>query len=72
MTYLGMKFKNYEEFYNWKKEGHVRWYKTLMKVFINNPTMECSSRLSDQSVLLHDKYGLSWDEIEEIEISCYC
>lgn len=32
-----------------------------------NPIIEVSVKLSETSLLLHDKYGLSWNEIEALE-----
>ena len=46
----------------------INWYRTLNKLFNTNPIMEVSVKLSETSLLLHDKYGLSWNEIEALEI----
>lgn len=69
MTYLGMEFKNYEELNNWNKAGHITEYKKLAEMFSKHPTMEISSIMSDRALVLHDSFGMSWEEIEELEIA---
>ena len=71
MTYLGMEFKNYEELENWSKEGHIKRYEKLAKMFDRNPCMEISSMMSDLSQLLIKRYGLTLDEIEAIEAKAW-
>ena len=67
MTYLGIEFKNYEELRNWTKEEHIREYKRLAEMFAKNGTMEISSMISDQKLVLHDSFGMDWEEIEDLE-----
>lgn len=69
MMYLGIEFKSYEELKNWSKEGSIREYKKLAKMFDRNPSMELSAMMSDRADILHRKFGLSWEEIEELEIA---
>lgn len=69
MTYLGIEFKNYKELENWNKAEHIKNYKQLSKMFSNHPTMEISSMMSDMANVLHDKFSMSWEEIEELEIA---
>ena len=68
MTYLGIEFKNHEELKNWNKAGHIREYKKLAEMFDKNPSLEISSVMSDRAKVLHKIFGMSWDEIEELEI----
>lgn len=67
MTYLGIEFKNYEELENWNKEGHIKEYKKLAEMFNEKPSMEISSIMSDRAIVLHDRFGISWEEIDELE-----
>ena len=67
MTYLGIEFKNYEELENWNKEGHIKEYKKLAEMFNKKPSMEISSIMSDRAIVLHDRFGISWEEIDELE-----
>ena len=69
MTYLGIEFKNYEELENWNKCEHIREYKKLAEMFDRNPSMEISSMMSDIAIVLHDRFEMSWEEIEELEIA---
>lgn len=69
MKYLGMEFKNASELEAWTKEGNIKEYKKLAKLFNNNPTMELSAMMSDCAEILHDRFGVSWEEIEEMEMA---
>ena len=72
MTYLGMNFKNAEEIKEWSKQGSINHYKKLAKAFDKNPTsMTISSMMSDMALILVNTFGLTWDEVEEIELSIY-
>lgn len=53
---------------NWSKEGHIKRYLMLAKMFDRQPCMEISSMMSDLSQLLIKRYGLTPDEIEAIEL----
>ena len=67
MKYLGMEFKNKKDLLNWSKEGNVSEYKKLSAIFNNSPSMEISSKMSDVAETLVTRFGLTWDEIEELE-----
>lgn len=69
MKYLGMEFKNKEQLEAWTKAGNIEEYKQLVKLFNNNPTMELSSMMSDRAEILHDRFGVSWEEIEQMEMA---
>lgn len=71
MTYLGMEFKNYEELEEWSKKGHIERYVKLTKMFDRNPSMEINSIMCDLSQLLIKRYGLTPEEIEQLEIAAY-
>lgn len=71
MKYLGMEFKNHEKLIDWTREGHIREYKRLSEMFANNAKMEISSMMSDLSLVLHDRFGMDWEEIESIENEAY-
>lgn len=71
MKYLGMEFKNYEEMREWNKAGHIAEYQKLAKLFENNPTMELSSMMSDRADVLVNQFGLTWEEIEELEAAAW-
>ena len=68
MTYLGMKFKNYKELNEWLKQGKINEYKKLAKIAYNHTTYEVVSTMSEVSFMLHDKFGMSWVEIEALEL----
>ncbi len=68
MKYLEMEFKSYEELKNWNKEYHIKEYKRLVRMFGKTPAMEISSMMLDRALTLHDCFGMSWEEIEELEI----
>lgn len=68
MTYLGMEFKNYEEMNEWNKKGHIEEYKKLAEMFNKKATMELSSMMSDRAEVLHNRFNMSWEEIEALEL----
>lgn len=53
------------------KESAIKRYKTLCSLFASHGTIECSIACSNQAELLNRQYGLSWEELEEIEIDAY-
>ena len=67
MKYMGMEFKNKADLLNWSKEGKVSEYKKLSAIFNNSPSMEISSKMADVAETLVTRFGLTWDEIEELE-----
>lgn len=69
MKYLGMEFKDYNELADWNKDGHIKEYRRLAEMFSQSPSMEISSIMSDRAAVLHDSFGMSWEEIEELEIA---
>lgn len=72
MTYLGMNFKNAAEIREWSKQGKINEYKRLAKAFDKNPTsMAICSMMTDVALILVNNFGLTWDEVEEIELSIY-
>lgn len=69
MKYLGMEFKNYDDMNAWNKAGHIEEYKTLANLFANNPSMEISSMMNDRAQVLVNHFGMTWEEIESLEIA---
>jgi hypothetical protein len=55
--------------FNDNKENRIEFYKFLSKKFMNEPSMEISSIMSDAADELHKLFGLSYEEIENIELS---
>ena len=70
MKYLGMEFKNYQELKDWNKQGHINHYKKLAKMFSNNPTMELNVMMCKCAVILVKQFGLTYNDVEQIELSC--
>lgn len=73
--------KNYRSYYidgvaftckadidNFIKELTIESYKRLCFMFANNPSMELCNMMSNKADYLHSACGLSYDEIEAIEI----
>lgn len=69
MKYLGMEFKNKKKLLAWNKEGKINEYRKLAQRFDQNPTMELSSMMSDLASVLVDQFGLTWEQVEELEIA---
>lgn len=68
MLYLG---KTSEQMKQGSKESSIRYYKLLTKCFIAHPTFEASCVMSDMADILVKSFGLTWNEVEQIELSCY-
>ena len=60
-------FNSETEINNFIKNQAVEGYKTLCTMFASKPSMELSVMMSDKAEFLHE-CGMSYDEIEEIEI----
>lgn len=69
MNYLGREFKNVQELLDWSKERKISYYRDLAKRFSEAPSMELSVIMSDTADTLVKYFGLSWDEIEALEIA---
>ena len=61
-------FNNEADVDSFIKERNVESYKTLATMFATNPSMELSAMMGDKADFLHDACGMSYEEIEEIEI----
>lgn len=48
--------------------GAIERYKALCQMFANSRNMELSHICNAAEIVLHDKYGMDWDEIEAISI----
>lgn len=62
-------YKTVEEIREEAKQQNIRWYKMLSEMFNNHPTMEISSQMSDTALVLVENYGMTWNEIEALEIA---
>ena len=64
-------FNSKEEIDRFLKNQAIESYKKACKRFDENPTMEMSVFCNKQADRLHNVFGLSYEEIEEIEVSAY-
>ena len=69
MKYMGMEFKNYEEYKEWCKQGNINTYRLYAQTFNEKPSMELSIAMTNLADILVNNFGLTYDEIEEIELS---
>jgi hypothetical protein len=65
----GVHFTSESEIDNHIKQKAIKRYEQLSKWFAENPSMELSIASSEQADYLHDVIGMSWNDIEAIEIS---
>ena len=49
-------------------EGGVQRFKDLCKMFMYDHSMEMSNIVGVSGEVLHNKYGVSWEDIEAYEI----
>lgn len=69
MKYLGMEFKNHSELNAWNMAGHIAEYKKLAAMFGQHPSTELSSLMSDRAEVLVKQFGMTWEQIEELELA---
>ena len=60
-----------ELYFEFKNEPHIVGTRRACRRFAEKPSMEMSIYCQEQAERLHKVDGLSWEEIEEIEISAY-
>lgn len=53
------------------KEQAIRGYKNACRVFYEKSDMAIAAYMAEKEEQLHDVYGLTWEQIEEIEINVY-
>lgn len=53
------------------REQNIESYKRLCVMFANDPSMEINVMMCDKYDYLHNYCGMSFEEIEEIEISVF-
>lgn len=53
------------------KEKHIERYMKFIEQFAENPSMELSMICQACANVLHEKYGMEWGEIEDIELAVY-
>lgn len=71
IKYLGHEFKNHEEFEEWNKAQKIEEYKSFFKVFTADPSMECNKLLCEMADFLVSRFGLTYSDIEDIELSVF-
>lgn len=64
-------FNSEEEIDNFLKAKAVERFKAFTALFSHNSCMEYSIACSEQADVLHDQFGFSWDEIEQMEIEAF-
>lgn len=62
-------FNNKAEIDEFIKNQSIKSYKQLVKLFCNNPTMARNVACCDQAERLNKQFGMSWADIEDIEIA---
>ncbi len=62
-------FENYDEMYEWLKNGHIAEYRKLSEMFSCNPSIELSNLMSARADVLVQHFGLTWEQIEELEVA---
>lgn len=60
-------FKSKEEIDKFIKLHAIEKYKTLCRMFENDPTMECNVACCKQADILHYQHNMTYTEIESIE-----
>lgn len=61
-------FNNEKEIDDFIKKQTIEKYQNLCKMFANDACMELVTMMQPYEDKLHNEFGLSYDEIEELEI----
>lgn len=64
-------FNSKAEIDDYLKQSAINTYRTACKLFAEQPCMEYAKYAADKADALHTVHGLTWTEIEEIEIEAY-
>ena len=64
----GVTFRNKAEIDKFIKDETINAYKMYCKMFAEKPSMELMHLINPCMDKLHDEYGLSYEEIELLEI----
>lgn len=67
----GATFKNEKEIDDFLMDSAIQEYKIRCKVFSAKKTLASAEFADEQATFLHDTYGISWEELERIEIETY-
>lgn len=62
-------FKSKAEIDEYIRKSEIEYFKKLCKIFNSHLTIEASIICQNQADKLNKLYGISWRELEEIEIS---
>ena len=68
IKYLGREYNNVAEIKEQNKLGNIEYYKKLYIAFSHNPNMETNNLLCDQADILVRVFGMTYDELEALEI----
>lgn len=68
MMYMGRNFRNAAEIKEWSKQGNINYFRKLVAMFNEKATMELSIEMSKQADILVNNFGMSWDEIDRLEL----
>jgi len=61
-------FHNEKEIDAFIKQQAIDAYKKAIKYFCGHPTMEASMYATEKAEILVNKFGYTWEEVEELEI----
>lgn len=64
-------FRSEAEIDEFVKQQAIREYKIRCQVFAINRTIEASIYTDEQAQKLNKEYGISWEELEQMEIEAY-
>lgn len=53
------------------KQREINNYKMRCEIFALRKTMEASIFADEQAEKLHNEFGISWEELEQMEIEAY-
>lgn len=53
------------------KQREIENYKMRCEIFAMHKTMEAGIFADEQAQKLHDEFGISWEELEQIEVEAY-
>lgn len=64
-------FNSKAEIDEFRKEQAIKAYKLAVSMFYDHPDMVHSNYALEKAEILNKEFGISWGDIEDIEISVY-
>lgn len=63
-----MNGKTAKQLHEEARQGNINMFRKFCRIFYRDYSMEAITELGKMRDILHDSFGMTWDELEQIEI----